>query len=167
MGGSAACLLFAFAAALLSVSLGRHLTRSLFAAVFAVVAVGMGLFLAGAGFAALAATTLLGLALATIQLFGWMLVDADRDPLELPDATTWIARGLAFGMLAGGFGLLLAALYSRGVMEPISLGSRGGAAAVGALFFGAWRDLAAISGLALGAGLLATLMSFREDGRER
>jgi NADH:ubiquinone oxidoreductase subunit 6 (subunit J) len=166
MGGSATCLLVAFVAALLSVVLGRHLTRSLFAAVCAVVAVGAALLSVGAGFAALAATTLLGLALATIQLFGWMLVDADRDPLEPPDAATWIARGLAFGMLAGGFGLLLSALSPSGVIEPVSLDSRGGAAALGALFFGTWRDLAAISGLALGAGLLAALMLLRDDGRE-
>ena len=122
---------------------------------------------AGAGFVALFVATVAALLLAIVQLFGWMLVDMDRDHLPATDFATWLARSIAFILLGVGLALLVshassegdleAALIPLGVAEPRE---------IGALFFGPWRDLATLCGFALSAGLLGSLMLLSDNGEK-
>ena len=158
-----------FAAAFAAVVLGRNLTRSIFAAVIALAALSAVLVAVDAGFAALAATTISALMLGTLQLFGWMLVDVDRDHLPPTDRATWLARSLAFVLLGGGLILLAMAVGDAPSFEIASSQSHVAldAGALGERIFGVWQDLAILVGLALSAGLLATLMLMRGEGEGR
>lgn len=154
--------------ALMAVVLGRNLTRSLAASLLAITGLVIAMLSAGAGFLALFVATVAALLLMTIQLFGWMLVDVDRDHLPETDRMTWIARSLAFLLLGGGLVLLILAIGDQGLLVG-DAGDRLWAepAAIGGLFFGDWRDLATLCGLALSSGLLAALMLLRDDGESR
>jgi len=169
IGGLAFGLFVAFAAAFAAVVLGRNLTRSIFAAVIALAALSGVLVTVNAGFAALCAITISALILGTLQLFGWMLVDVDRDHLPPTDRATWFARSLAFVLLGGG--LLVLAVVMRGseIFVATSAAARFvlDTGALGEQFFGVWRDLAILVGLAIPAGLLATLMLMRGEGEGR
>jgi hypothetical protein len=103
-----------------------------------------------------------------IQLFGWMLVDVDRDHLPPTDRATWLARSLAFFLLGGGLVLLAAlALERHDLAPPAEAVAMATSAEIGALLFGPWRDLAVLCGVAISAGLLATLMLLRDDDGEK
>ena len=164
MLGLSLALLSAFA----SVVLGRNLARSITAGVLAVAGLSIALVSANAGFVGLVVMTVAALVLATIQLFGWMLVDVERDHLPPTDRATWLARSLAFLLLGAGLALLAMVAVYRGVLMPVA--DPAGVPTprvIGELLFGAWRDLATLCGVALSAGLLATLMLLHDDGGRR
>ena len=162
--------------ALVSVVVGRNLTRSIAAAMASVGALaflvvdelsrlpmtwGLG---SGVGLAAIVALIVATLVLALVQLFGWMLVDVDRDHLPPTDRGTWLARSLAFLMVGGGLVVLghaLSASFEGAAVGPLEVvvASRVPASSV--------RDFAVLAGLALSATLLASLMLLRDDGEER
>lgn len=163
----------AFIAAFISVVLGRNLTRSVAAAVVSVAALTFALVQAEGGYAAIFAVIVAALVLAIVQLFGWMLVDVDRDHLPPTDWGTWLARSLAFVLV--GFGLVLlgkgliseAAAMSVSISHAVMDSTFSGSEEVGALLFGEGGDLAILIGLALASVLLASLMLLRGDGEER
>jgi len=169
IGGLAFGLFIAFASAFAAVILGRNLTRSIFAAVIALAALAGSLIAVDAGFAALSAITISALILATLQLFGWMLVDVDRDHLPPTDRATWFARSLAFVLMGGALALLAFVVRDSELLDAASANTHVvlDTGALGELFFGAWRDLAILVGLAIPAGLLATLMLMRGEGEGR
>jgi hypothetical protein len=132
----------------------------------------------GVGLAAFVALVVAALALMLVQLFGWMLVDVDRDHLPSTDAGTLLARSLAF--LIVGCGLVLlgrgvsAAFASRteampGILAAVDTGVTPGilAAVDTGVTLGTVRDFAILAGLTLSASLLASLMLLRDDGEER
>ena len=163
--GTTIGLLLAVGSALAAILLGRNLTRSLAAASVSVAGLALAMLIVGAGFSALFVTTTAALVLLTTQLFGWMLVDVDRDHLPATDRMTWLARILAFGLLGGGLALLAFAVLDQGLLSPLGVDVPwADPATIGALLFGSWRDLATLCGLALAGGLLATLMLLREEG---
>jgi hypothetical protein len=166
--GVAFGLTIALGAALASVVAGRNLTRSIAAGAISIGGLGVALTSAGAGFVGFFVLIMAALVLTTIQLFGWMLVDVDRDHLPPTDRATWIARSLAFLLLGGGLALLVILGIERGALTPyVSVMDMATPAQIGALFFGPWRDLSTLCGVALAAGLLATLMLLRDDGEYR
>lgn len=144
------------------VLLGRNLTRSIVLGYAFVGTLCLTLVAAGADLLAGIVSILTIASLATLQVFGWMLVDVDRDHLTPTDAPTWIARALAFVVLGGGLGLLIWSvgpeLASRRVGESPDL------VAAGQLLFGRLGGLVLLLGLALGAALLATMTLLRDDG---
>ena len=168
------CLVWGFA--LVSVVVGRNLTRSIAAAVASLGALAF-LFLGalsrgpsalalgpGVGLAAIAAIIVATLVLSLVQLFGWMLVDVDRDHLPPTDRGTWFARSLAFLIVGGGLGWLGRALDASirdagGGPREVFVAER--------LVEASARDFAVLAGLALSAVLLASLMLLRDDGEER
>jgi len=160
-------------AAFMSVVLGRNLTRSIAAAVVSVAALAFALVQAEGGYAAIFALTVAALVLAMVQLFGWMLVDVDRDHLPPTDRGTWLARSLAFVLVGAGLVLLAKGLASEAAAIAASNSHAGVgfslrlSGEVGALLFGAGGDLAILIGLALASVLLASLMLLRGDGEER
>jgi NADH:ubiquinone oxidoreductase subunit 6 (subunit J) len=161
--GLAVALLSAFDA----IALGRNLTRSLVAGTIFVAALGFALLVAGAGYLSLVVVILAALELAVLQVFGWMLVDVDRDHLPPTDRPTWIARGLAFLLFGGGLLLLVIAAVTTGEFEIV--GQRVAAAApeeIGALLFGPLRDATILVGLAIAASLLAALLLLQDDGQK-
>ena len=171
--GAAFSLDIAIIAALMSVVLGRNLTRSIAAAVVSIAALAFALVKAEGGYASIFALTVAALALAIVQLFGWMLVDVDRDHLPATDWGTWLARSLAFVLVGVGLVLLGEGLASEAA-AMISANSHAGvdftfraSEEVGALLFGAGGDLAVLVGLALASVLLGSLMLLRGDGEER
>lgn len=93
-------------AAFAAILLGRNLTHSLTAAQVFVVALLLWLSMSGVGAVAwllgIGALAVLGL----LQVFGWMLVDVDRDHLPPTEPATRVARGLAFALLGGAIALL-------------------------------------------------------------
>ncbi|MHA7837729.1 MAG: PRA1 family protein [bacterium] len=93
-------------AAFAAILLGRNLTHSLTAAQVFVVALLLWLPMSGVGTVAwllgIGALAVLGL----LQVFGWMLVDVDRDHLPPTEPATRVARGLAFALLGGAIALL-------------------------------------------------------------
>ena len=133
-----------------SVVLGRNLTRSIFAAGVSLIALGIVLLEAGGGYPAWLALAGATLALALMQLFGWMLVDVDRDHLPPTDGPTALARGLAFVLLAAGIAALGLGLAEVEV-EPATQGVRTGLSVqgdfVGGRFFGLLEEGAALIGL--------------------
>lgn len=156
-------LVSAFAA----IVLGRNWTRSIAAGFLSLTALGFALLLAGAGFLGLVLVIASALILGTLQYFGWMLVDVDRDHLPPTDRPTSIARGLAFVLLAGGLALLfwnLTEAGSFGIGPPVARGiDLTSPAAIGLLFFGPMRDLVILLGFAVAASLLATLLLLQDD----
>lgn len=168
MGSLALALGVALAAAFASIVVGRNLTRSIAAGAISIGALAFALIGSGAGFVGFFVVTVAALVLATIQLFGWMLVDVDRDHLPPTDRATSIARSLAFLLLGGGLVLLVATALDRGVFTPIG-GSvmLATASQIGELLFGPWRDLATLSGIAIAASMLASLMLLRGDEQGR
>lgn len=147
---------------LATVLLGRNLTRSVLAGYASVALLGLTMTLSGLGFAALAICLMATIGLATIQVFGWMLVDLDQDHLTPTDGPTWLARGLAFLLLGGGLWILVAALLPS-LGEAVWVGSPS-VASIGLLLFSELRGLAVLLGVALGAALLAALLLLRGQG---
>jgi hypothetical protein len=155
-------------AAFASVVSGRNLTRSIAAGAVSIAGLGIALISSEAGFVGFFVLTIGALVLAMIQLFGWMLVDVDRDHLPPTDRATWLARSLAFFLLGGGLVLLAAlALERHDLAPPAEAVAMATSAEIGALLFGPWRDLAVLCGVAISAGLLATLMLLRDDDGEK
>jgi hypothetical protein len=168
----------AWGLAFLSVVVGRNLTRSITAAVAALFALAFlffttlsrmptGLALSsGVGLGAIVALVVATLVLMLVQLFGWMLVDVDRDHLPPTDRGTWLARSLAFLIVGGALVLLgrgLSAAFARtSAAVPEILASVEGPPALSTV-----RDFAILAGLVLASALLASLMLLREDGEER
>lgn len=160
-----ASLVLALTSAFAAVVLGRNLTRSLGAAFAFVAALGFALLAAGMGFLALVVVILAALILATIQLFGWMLVDVDRDHLAPTDKPTWVARGLAFLLLGGGLVLLLVTALDGGELGTAASSGRSPTPAeVGLFFFGSMPEAAVLIGFAIASSLLATLLLLNDDG---
>lgn len=149
--------------ALAAVLLGKNLTRSVIAGFASIGLLGMALMLAGMGLAAVGVCLMAMIGLACVQVFGWMLVDVDRDQVRPTDAPTWIARLLAFGLLGGGLVLLV-----RGLGPPIAgLGGGEGAPAtaqMGAVLLGEWAGLSVLLGVVLAAALLAAMLLLRGTG---
>lgn len=154
--------------ALAAVALGRNLTRSIGAGVVFIGLLGLMLLQAGAGFLALVVAILGALMLATIQLFGWMLVDVDRDHLPATDRGTGLARGLAFVIVGLGLALLVGFAVSGGELAPATERMPlGEPMDIGRLLFGPLREITWLVGFAIAAGLLASLLLLRDDGRAR
>jgi hypothetical protein len=145
-----------------AIVLGRNLTYSIAAAGIAVLALAIALLASGVGFIALFVAIPFGLILSLVQLFGWMLVDVDRDHVPPTDRVTAFARSLAFLLLAGGLlGLLLMVGPLQGG-EPEAL-SAPGPVGIGVLLLGPWRDLSTLFGLVMAAALLASFMLLRDE----
>jgi hypothetical protein len=160
-------LAIALASAFGAIMLGRNLTRSLVAGTVFIAALALALLIAGAGFPSLVVVVLGALMLATLQVFGWMLVDVDRDHLPPTDRPTRVARSLAFLLFGGGLLLLVAAALVTG--EFTIVGQRltiAAAAEIGAFLFGPLRDATILIGLTIAAGLLAALLLLQDDGQE-
>ncbi len=174
--GALVAVLCVWGFAFVSVVVGRNLTRSIAAAVASLGALAF-LFLtelsrmpaalalgSSVGLAAIAAIVVATLVLALVQLFGWMLVDVDRDHLPPTDRGTWLARSLAFLIVGGGLVLLGRALADS--FRDVGFGPREVLVAE-RLAEASARDFAVLAGLALSAVLLASLMLLRDDGEER
>ena len=150
-----------------AIVLGRRLTRSVAAAATAFAALVSAFAVAGVGFLGWMPLVLWLASLGLVQLFGWMLVDAERDHLPPTDGLTRLARGIAFALLGGGL-LLLA----RSVTTDAAAPSEAVAAGVDpvrwgrALFMDA-PDLALLCGLVVAAAFLATMTTLRDDGEVR
>lgn len=155
----AGCITIVFAGA--AVLLGSNLTRSVMIGYAFVGALCLALLVAGAGYLAIVVSIVCAIALASIQVFGWMLVDVDRDHLAPTDGPTWVARGLAFVLLGGGLSILVMALAPELAAEasrgPLDVG------ALGELFFGRLGGAALLLGIAVAAALLATMLLLRTD----
>ncbi|MFO0691217.1 MAG: hypothetical protein U0900_21135 [Myxococcota bacterium] len=163
-------LVVALASALAAVVLGQVLTRSVLAGHAAMAALGLACLAAGGGVLALC-FVLFGLVwLAILQLFGWMLVDVDRDHLPSPAWRTTAARLAALAVFAAGLGLLgRRALRSGQLDDRLAPGEPGVSidpSALGAVFLGAGNELALLVGLLLAAGLLTALWLLRDEGSE-
>jgi hypothetical protein len=158
-------LIVTLASAFAAIVLGRNLTRSLAAGSVFVASLGFALLIAGAGVLSLVVVILGALMLATIQIFGWMLVDVDRDHLPPTDRPTLIARSLAFLLFGGGLILLVATALVTGEFSII--GPRIDIATpveIGAFLFGPLRDVTILVGLTIAASLLAALLLLQDDG---
>ncbi len=166
-----ATLILAFVAALASVVLGRNLTRSIFAAGTSLAAIGLALIQSGGGYPAWFALAGAVLALALVQLFGWMLVDVERDHLPPTDGFTALARGVSFLLLAVGLVLLGFGLFDAGLSTDTPRVAVSGLLArglfVGDRFLGVLGAGVSLIGFLLAATLLASLMLLRGDGRNR
>ncbi|MAG29974.1 MAG: hypothetical protein CL908_03655 [Deltaproteobacteria bacterium] len=164
--GFAISLVFAGVCAFASILLGRNLTRSLVAAYVFIGALGVALLFAGAGFMAFVIGILGALMLAALQLFGWMLVDVDRDHLPATDRPTWLARSLAFLLVGLALALLVAGALAGGELATAAgRPATRDPMAIGRLLFGPLGDVTMLVGLAVAAGLLASLLLLRDDGR--
>ena len=148
-----------------AIVLGRNLTRSVMIGYAFVGCLCIALLLAGAGFLAMIVSIASATGLASIQIVGWMLVDVDRDHLAPTDASTGIARALAFAMLGAGLILLafaigpeLAAPFVVAPVDPTSLGR---------VLFGPLGGAAVLLGSAIAAALLATMLLLRDDEEGR
>ena len=161
-------LIFVFALALASafaaIALGRNLTRSIMAGYAFIGALGVALLMSGAGFLALSVAILGALMLGTLQLFGWMLVDVDRDHLAPTDRPTGWARGIAFGLLGLGLMLLVGGVWLGGEFSHagprVLLATPG---EVGTLLFGELAEATILIGLTIAASLLAVLLLLQDD----
>ncbi len=162
--------LLALAFAVGAVLLGAVLSRGIVAASAALAAFGLAGLAAGGSVVALCVVIVGLLALAILQLFGWMLVDVDHDHLPRPALRTAIARGLALAIVAAALALLGRAALARGELEPAALlGAPVGPiepAAVGAFFFGPQGGLAVVLGCLLAAALLTAACLLREEGTD-
>ncbi len=161
-------LAFALGSALAAVVLGRNLTRSIVGGMAFLAGLAFSLLIAGAGCLAMVVVLLGGLMLGTLQLFGWMLVDVDRDHLPPTDRPTWIARGIAFALFGGGLTLLAGAALLGGEFEvetiilPVATPTE-----VGAYLFGPLREATILMGLTIAASLLAVLLLLQDDRGRR
>jgi len=160
----------ALASAFAAIVFGRNWTRSLAAGFGFIAALGLSLLLAGSGFLGLVVVILGAMMLGVIQLFGWMLVDVDRDHLPPTDRPTSIARGAAFGLLGGGLALLFREAFLAGEFAWTAQGVEGlvladpvGTIGLGLLLFGPLRDLVILLGFVIAASLLATLLLLQDD----
>jgi len=160
-GPLAAIGLLAWLLGLAVVVLGRNLTRSVMLGYVFLSVLCLFLVVAGSGFLAVVVSILAAVALASIQIFGWMLVGVDRDHLAPSDPGTRIARSLAFLVLGAGlfvlFGALAAELATPAASSPSGLG------AIGAAIFGPLGGAAILLGLAIAAALLATMLLIRDE----
>lgn len=166
----AVALLVALGSALAAVVLGQVLTRSVLAGHAAMAALGLACLAAGGGVLALC-FVLFGLVwLAILQLFGWMLVDVDRDHLPAPAWRTTAARLAALAFFAAGLCLLGRRALRSGQLEarlaPGEPGVEIDPTALGGLFIGAGSELALLVGILLAAGLLTALWLLRDEGSE-
>jgi NADH:ubiquinone oxidoreductase subunit 6 (subunit J) len=153
--------LLAWLLAAAAILLGGNLTRSVLIGYAFVGSLCLALLVAGAGFLAVVVSIILAIGLASIQVFGWMLVDVDRDHLTPTDPPTWVARALAFALLGGGLVLLVVVIAPELVQvePPLSMG----VAVLGRMFFGPLSGAAVLLGLTIAAALLATLLLLRDD----
>lgn len=163
-------LLVALVSALLAVVLGQVLTRSVLAGHAAMAALGLAFLAAGGGVLALC-FVLFGLVwLAILQLFGWMLVDVDRDHLAAPAWRTVAARLAALAVFGAGLAHIGRRALSSGQLDGrLAPGEQSVAidpTALGGLFLGAGSELALLVGLLLAAGLLTALWLLRDEGPE-
>jgi hypothetical protein len=144
-----------------SILFGGNLTRSVMIGYAFVGCLCLALLVAGAGFLAVVVSVMSTIGLASIQVFGWMLVDVDRDHLAPTDAPTWVARLLAFVLLGGGLTVLAIAISSELAMfrTTVSMSS----AALGRMLFGPLGGAAVLLGLAIAAALLSTMLLLRDD----
>jgi hypothetical protein len=157
-------LLIALTSAFAAIALGRNLTRSIVFGYAFLAAMGFTLLVAGAGFLSLVVAIVGGLMLGILQIFGWMLVDVDRDHLPPTDRPTWVARGIAFVLVGGGLLLLVSVALVTGEFtiegNHLAIASP---AEIGALLFGSLRDATILIGLTIAASLLAVLLLLQED----
>lgn len=144
-----------------AILLGGNLTRSVLIGYAFVFSLCLALLVAGAGFIAVVVSIVSAIGLASIQVFGWMLVDVDRDHLAPTDSPTWVARALAFALLGGALSILGFAILPelREPEAPVSMS----AAALGQVFFGPLGGAAALLGLAIAAALLAAMLLLRDE----
>jgi NADH:ubiquinone oxidoreductase subunit 6 (subunit J) len=143
------------------VLLGRNLTRSVLVGYAFVGCLCLSLLVSGAGYLAVVVSIVSAIGLASIQVFGWMLVDVDRDHLSPTDSPTWVARVLAFALLGGGLCLLGFAILPELVTErPANSMS---VLALGRALFGPLAGAAVLLGLAVAAALLAAMLLLRDD----
>lgn len=158
-------LFFAIACAFAAIVLGRNLTRSIVAACGCLGALGLALVVAGGGYLGIVVVIVAALSLAIVEVFGWMLVDVDRDHLPPTDRPTWIARSLAFLLFGGGLVLMVLVAVERGelVLETPSATVLE-ASAIGSALYGRLYDATILLGLAIAASLVASLMLLRDDG---
>jgi hypothetical protein len=147
--------------AVAAIVLGRNLTRSVMIGYAFVGCLCIVLLVAGAGFLAVIVGIGSAIGLASIQAIGWMLVDVDRDHLAPTDASTWIARALAFAML--GAGLVLLALEIGPELDTGHVFAPAESALLGRALFGPLGGAAVLLGLAIAAALLATMLLLRDD----
>ncbi|MFK7895635.1 MAG: hypothetical protein AB8G23_07345 [Myxococcota bacterium] len=160
----AAALLCAF----LAIVLGRNLTRSVVSAFAMMASLTFGLLIAGGGFFGLFVVSFAALMLATIQLFGWMLVDVDRDHLVKMDLGTAFARSLAFVIFGIALGLLGFFLWTGGDLRSAgSVLHTVDPRAAGLILFSELEELVTILGFAIAAALLSSILLLRDDGRGR
>ncbi|HIF94441.1 MAG: hypothetical protein ABGX04_07450 [Myxococcales bacterium] len=157
-------LVIALVAAFVSIVVGRNLTRQIAAAFVFVAAMAFTLLFAGSGFVGHAVMILATLSLGIIQLFGWMLVDVDRDHLPATDRPTSLARAIAFLFLAGGLALLIDSVSAVGEFTPFAPhGFLIDSAGIGRLLFGPLQELVQLLGFLIAGGLLATMLLLQDD----
>lgn len=140
---------------------GGNLTRSVMIGYVFVGCLCLALLVAEAGFLAIVVSVMSAIGLASIQVFGWMLVDVDRDHLAPTDAPTWTARLVAFVLLGGGLMVLVFAISPELAMEHAAVPMN--SAALGRVLFGELGGAAVLLGLAIAAALLATMLLLRDD----
>lgn len=168
----AVAVLVALAFALLAVLVGEVLTRSIVAASAALAVFGLACLAAGGSVVALCLVIFGLIALAIVQLFGWMLVDVDHDHLQRLALRTASARALALAVFAAGLVLLGREALRRGELGPGALVAGDAPAiepaALGAFFFGLESSgvLAAVLGFLLAAALLTALCLLRDEGTD-
>jgi hypothetical protein len=161
-------LVLALACALAAVALGRNLVRSIIAGFAFLGLLGFALLVAGGGYLAMIVVIMGALVLGTIQLFGWMLVDVDRDHLPPTDRPTAVARGIAFVLVGAGIALLMTAALTQGEFVPTGEGLPiVTPAEVGAHLFGALREATVLVGLLIAASLLAVLLLLHDEKERR
>lgn len=145
-----------------AILLGRNLTRSVMIGYAFVGCLCLVLLVAGAGFLAIAVPIISAIGLASIQVFGWMLVDVDRDHLAPTDAPTWVARLLSFILLGAGLAVLVVVI-SPEISSPHDGMPSMDFSAIGEEFFGRLGGAAVLMGLAIAAALLATMLLLRDE----
>ncbi|MBK7951776.1 MAG: hypothetical protein IPK00_24180 [Deltaproteobacteria bacterium] len=128
-------------------------------------------FLAAGAECSRSASCLFGLVwLAILQLFGWMLVDVDRDHLAAPARRTIAAPSPALTIFRGGPRLIARRALAPDSSTTASAGGHGPAidpTALGRLSFSrAGNGSALLVGILLAAGLLTALWLLRDEGRE-
>ena len=157
---------FALLCAMLAIVLGRNLTRSVVAGFAMITGLVFALLIARGGYFGLVVVSVGALMLAAIQLFGWMLVDVDRDHLAKMDFGTAFARSLAFAVFALSVGLLGFLLWTSGELR-LDQGALQlvDARAVGFALFGEMSELVTMLGFTIAGALLSSILLLRDDGR--